>query len=66
MNIGIIETYVPDLKNIKHEQIDDQIKIRKKLIDEMVGNLYPVILQAEIEKLKRLRDDFLTEDEMKI
>ena len=55
-----------DLKDIKPEQIDEQIEVRKKLIGEMVGNLYPAILQGEIDKLKKMRDDFITENEMNL
>lgn len=53
-----------DINKIKPEQADEQIKIREKLIGEMVGNLYPRILNGEIEKLKALRDDFIGENEM--
>ena len=55
-----------DIKDIKPEQIDDQIEVRKELIGEMVGNLYPAILQGEIDKLKKMRDDFITESEMNL
>jgi hypothetical protein len=37
-------------------EIFDQIDLRRKLISEMVGRLYPNILEGEIDKLyKRLR-----------
>lgn len=55
-----------DIKDIKPEQIDEQIEIRKKLISEMVGSLYPAILWGEIDKLKKISDDFITENEMNL
>ncbi len=57
---------ISDINKIKPEDADEQIKIREKLLTEMVGNLYPSILNSEIEKLKSIRDDFLNENEMKI
>lgn len=55
-----------DIKDIKPEQIDDQIEVRKELIGEMVGSLYPAIVQGEIDKLRKMRDDFITENEMNL
>ena len=54
-----------DIKDIKSEQVDEQIEIREHLIGLMVGNLYPTILRGEIEKIKELKD-FITESEMEI
>lgn len=55
-----------DVKDVKHEQIDEQIEIRKKLISELVGDLYPRIVSAEIEKLKKMKNDFIKESEMDV
>jgi len=58
-----------ELKDITPEDIDDQIKIRRELIDEMVGNLYPAIVQGEIDRLismKEHENDFIKADEMDI
>jgi len=44
-----------DLSNIKREEIDDQIKIRQYLIQDMVGTLYPNMLSTEIKKLKVMK-----------
>lgn len=35
--------------------IDEQIKEREDLREQMVGSLYPTILTAEIEKLNSLK-----------
>lgn len=62
------EVYI-DIRKIKPEFADDQIKVRLDLISQCVGTLYPSILYDEIEKLKILKkkkDDFLTENEMEL
>jgi len=48
-------TKFKELDNIKMEEIDDQIKIRQFLFNDMVGNLYPSILKGEISKLKIMK-----------
>ena len=54
------------INEIKFEEIDYQIEIRKKLIGEMVGRVYPAILLGEIQKLKSMKCDFIQEVEMQI
>ena len=49
---------ISEINKIKYDQIDEQIEIRKKLINQMVGNLYPQILRDEIDKLKEMKKDF--------
>lgn len=44
-----------DLSNIKREEIDAQIKIRQYLIQDMVGNLYPSVLDGEIKRLRIMK-----------
>lgn len=39
------------LQSLSIEQIDKEIKLRKDLINEMVGWLYPTILRDEICQL---------------
>ena len=39
------------------DQIDEEVKIRWELIDQMIGGLYPAILVGEIEDLKELKAD---------
>jgi len=42
--------YIP-IQNLL-EKLYDQIKIRRKMItDDLIGNLYPRIMQGEIEKI---------------
>jgi hypothetical protein len=53
-------------QNVRHEQIDEQIKVREKLISEMVGGLYPSILSSEIDKLRKIKNEFIQEEEMNI
>jgi len=43
-------TRVAELETI--EQVNEQIKLRSELMDQMVGNLYPSILRDEIEILR--------------
>jgi hypothetical protein len=40
-----------DISKITIDEIDEQIDVRRKLIKDMVGNLYPDILNSEIDKL---------------
>lgn len=50
-------TILADKKNFKslnRIQIDEQIELRKDLLKQMVGQLYPAILQDEIVELRRL------------
>jgi hypothetical protein len=39
---------------LDRSQVQNEIEIRRKLILEMVGTLYPAILQTEIEDLTQL------------
>lgn len=40
-----------DINKIESGEISDQIRVRRYLIGEMVGNLYPRILEREIAAL---------------
>ena len=60
-----IEAYL-DMKDIKPEFAESQIRVREDLLDQCVGSLYPAILLNEIEKLKILKTDFIIEEEMKL
>ena len=53
--INNLNIKIKDLSNIKKEEIDDQIKIRKHILQDLVGNLYPQVLNSEIEKLKIMK-----------
>jgi hypothetical protein len=56
--------YINEIEKIEPHQINEQIKIREKLINlVLVGNLYPEILKGEIKRLKTLRYDFFSEKE---
>jgi hypothetical protein len=39
------------------EEIENQLKIRQELRDQMVGTLYPTIIQDEINRLLKRRTD---------
>ena len=55
---------MPDLKLIKDiepEEINEQIQVRFKLLDKMVGTLYPTILSGEIEQLEEIRAELIGE-----
>lgn len=41
------------------QALDQQIKIRKELISQMVGELYPRALREEIIKLANYRDQLI-------
>ena len=41
-----------DLSNIEMDEIQEQIEIRERLLDDMVGTLYPKVLQKDIDRLK--------------
>lgn len=45
------EVKLKDMSEINIHEIDEQIDIRRKLIKDMVGDLYPDILNSEIDKL---------------
>jgi len=58
-----------EINKIEYHQIDEQIEIRKNLINQMVGNLYPRILKDQIKKLKEMQRDFgnfIQKSEMKL
>lgn len=38
------------------EDLTEEIRARRKLLSEMVGSLYPRIIEAEIEKLQNARE----------
>lgn len=59
------ETRLKLLPEIKKEEALQQIDIRKKLIGEMVGNLYPSVLSKEINKLWDLHYGHITEKDLK-
>ena len=59
------EVYI-DMKKITPDIIDVQIRVREDLLSQMVGNLYPLILSNEISKLRLMKSDFITENEMKL
>jgi hypothetical protein len=42
-----------ELKDILPDEIDIQIKLRQDLQEQMVGRIYPSMIQSEINKLKR-------------
>jgi len=44
------------------EEVNKQIEIRKHLISQMVGTLYPSILWDEIEKLEERLEELENED----
>jgi len=46
-----------EFNNLTDEEIDEEIKARKKMINQMVGWLYPSILSGEIETLLELKKD---------
>lgn len=46
-----------EFNDLTDEEIDEEIEIRKGLINQMVGSLYPSILCGEIETLIELKDD---------
>lgn len=43
---------IKEKRNMPEEEICFQIKQRRELIDQMVGTLYPSILQNEIDELE--------------
>lgn len=43
---------VPKCKDLSVTALKEQIELRRKLINQMVGSLYPRILEDEIEKLQ--------------
>ena len=54
------------VQDVQYHEIDDQIKVREYLIGQMVGSLYPQVLQGEIDKLKKFKEDFISEQEMEL
>ncbi len=50
------------IQNISDDKIDHEIWIRETIIVKLVGNLYPSILQGEIEILKE-RKQYLKEQQ---
>ena len=45
-----------DINKIKFNEIPDQISVRRYLLGEMVGNLYPPILEREIRVLRKRQE----------
>ena len=45
------EIQLKDINNIEFEEIADQISVRRWLQRQMVGNLYPSVLEGEINTL---------------
>ena len=45
-----------ELNDELENAIQQQIDVRKQLINEMIGNLYPGILVTEIAKLKNIKN----------
>jgi hypothetical protein len=43
-----------EFEKLNKQEIIDQLEIREKLIEEMVGWLYPRIIQSEIDTLEEL------------
>lgn len=54
------------VQDVQYHEIDDQIKVREYLIGQMVGSLYPQVLQGEIDKLKNLKQEFISEKDMEL
>lgn len=48
-----------EFNNLTDEEINEEITIRKELIGQMVGSLYPSILCGEIETLLEYKKDQL-------
>lgn len=46
---------IKELDNIKMEEIDEQIELREKELQFLVGQLYPSVLHGEIVKLKIMK-----------
>lgn len=46
-----------EIDQINLEEIEEEIKTRRNLIDQMVGTLYPQILWGEIDKLKEWKKE---------
>jgi len=44
--------YIAAVDEVPDDQLREQIELRRELIANMVGNLYPLILVDEVEKLK--------------
>ena len=64
MNMIEIESILKDTKverSFLQELILEQIQIRRTLINQMVGTLYPSILRDEIERLYELHKDISNE-----
>ena len=52
----LMDIQLKDIDTIEPDEIDDQIKVRRHLIDhELVGTLYPAILEDQIEKLQAMK-----------
>ena len=47
---------LPTFKEILTTQIQEQINLRRRMISEMVGSLYPGILADEIVALNEMRE----------
>jgi hypothetical protein len=45
-----------DINKIKFKEIPDQIRVRRYLLGEMVGNLYPPVLEHEIRALRKRQE----------
>ena len=46
-----------EFNNLIDEEIDEEIKARREMINQLVGWLYPSILNGEIETLFELKKD---------
>lgn len=53
---GILKP-IADVRTALLPEVIEQIGIRRKLIDDMVGQLYPSVLWAEIIALEQRRRD---------
>ena len=49
--------HIEEAKKLTPQEIDKQIDIRKRLIREMIGHLYPSILNSEINQLIQFQKD---------
>ena len=46
-----------EFNNLTDEEIDEEIKARRNMINQLIGWLYPSILSGEIETLLELKKD---------
>ena len=46
-----------EFSELTDKEIDEEIKARKEMLPQLIGNLWPGVLWDEIKKLEKLKED---------